>query len=63
MADQNIGTITLEEALIFIASERFRNIKRRSSGVVVMDLTFVMELLLCLAKRRKPDIDFKRAKN
>jgi hypothetical protein len=32
--------------------------------MVVMDLTFVMELLLFLAKRRKPlDVDFKRAKN
>jgi DNA topoisomerase-1 len=31
MADQNIGTITLEEALIF-SSKRFREYKGRSSG-------------------------------
>jgi DNA topoisomerase-1 len=37
--------------------------KRFRSVMVVMVLTFVMELLLCLCQRRNPlDVDFERAK-
>jgi hypothetical protein len=52
MPDQNIGNITLEEALDF-ASKRFREYKGEEVLMVVMDLTFVMELLLFLCQKEK----------
>jgi DNA topoisomerase-1 len=64
MPDQNIGNIGLEEALnLFLLPKDLGNIKRKKfRSVMVMDLTFVMELL-CVSKRRKPlDVDFERAK-
>jgi DNA topoisomerase-1 len=52
MPDQNIGNIGLEEALnLFLLPKDLGNIKRKKfRSVMVMDLTFVMELLCVLPK-------------
>jgi hypothetical protein len=50
MADQNIGTITGRGIRSFLLPKDLGNIKEKKfrSVMVVMDLTFVMELLLFL---------------
>jgi DNA topoisomerase-1 len=61
MADQNIGTITLEEDRSFLLPKRGNTREEVQSVMVVMDLTFVTSCFCFFAKGENPDVDFKRA--